>query len=368
MAKICHMTSAHGPEDERIFFKECCSLAAAGHEVYIVVQGKSYVKNGVNIVGVGEPPQKRLQRMTVFAKRIYQKALELDADLYQFHDPELLPYGLKLKKKGKKVIFDSHENTLDQIQEKTWISDVIRKPMYVCFDRFQKHVCKRLDAVISVSPHICEYFAAFHPKVAMVTNYPVYQQLPRDERADRSLLCFAGGISDQWNHETVIRALEQLPETRYVLLGSGDEHYLSSLRELPGWSQVDFRGRIPHEQVGKILGCCGIGVSVLSYNYNAGMHRGTLGNTKIYEQMMAGLPVICTDFDLWSEMVSKYQCGICVSPQNVTQFVQAVRWLLDHPEDAQKMGENGRRAVKEEYNWNTQEKILFALYDDILMS
>lgn len=366
MAKICHMTSAHGPEDERIFFKECRSLVAAGHEVYIVVQGTSYDKDGVHIVGVGEMPDSRLRRMTEFSKRVYEKALELDAQLYHFHDPELLPFARKLKNKGKKVIFDSHENTLDQIREKTWIPGLIRKPLLYCFDRYQRAVCKKLDAVISVSPHICEYFASFHQKVEMITNYPNYRDLPRDENANSAYLCFAGGISEQWNHETVIRGLEKVPQARYELLGSGSEAYLDSLRALPGWNQVDFLGRIPHEQVPEKLCRCGIGVSVLSYNYNAGLHRGTLGNTKIYEQMMAGLPIICTDFELWKEMVERYQCGICVAPQDVEAFTQAVRWLLEHPEQARQMGENGRKAVKEEYNWSRQEKKLLSLYEDIL--
>lgn len=54
MVKVCHMTSAHAPEDERIFFKEGMSLAANGYETYLVARGNSYEKNGVHIVGVGE--------------------------------------------------------------------------------------------------------------------------------------------------------------------------------------------------------------------------------------------------------------------------------------------------------------------------
>ena len=97
MIKVCHMTSAHGPEDVRIFHKECVSLAKAGYDVYLVERGDSYEKNGVHIVGVGQPSGGRLSRMTSFAKKVYQAALALDADIYHFHDPELLPYGLKLK-------------------------------------------------------------------------------------------------------------------------------------------------------------------------------------------------------------------------------------------------------------------------------
>ena len=115
MTKVCHMTSVHPPEDVRIFHKECVSLAEAGYEVYLVERGESCEKNGVHIIGLGDLPKNRLKRMTEGAKKVYEKALELDCDIYHFHDPELLPYGLKLKKKGKKVIFDSHENTLEQI-------------------------------------------------------------------------------------------------------------------------------------------------------------------------------------------------------------------------------------------------------------
>ena len=118
--KVCHMTSAHDPEDIRIFHKECVSLAKNGYDVYLVERGDSYEKNGVHIVGVGTIPDSRLQRMTQGARRVYEAALALDCDIYHFHDPELLPYGVMLKKKGKKVIFDSHENTVEQIMEKEW--------------------------------------------------------------------------------------------------------------------------------------------------------------------------------------------------------------------------------------------------------
>ena len=366
MIRVCHMTSAHAPEDTRIFHKECVSLANAGYEVYLVARGESYEKNGVYIVGVGEASGGRLQRMTEVAHRVYQKALSLDADIYHFHDPELLPYGLKLKKKGKKVIFDSHENTLDQIQEKPWIPNCIRYPMFHIFDWFQKFICRRLDAVISVSPHICEYFETFHPCVAMITNYPDYKESKVSPRIGRNKLCFAGGISAQWNHEPIIRALETMPDVQYVLMGSGNESYINQLSALPGWSQVDYKGKVPHEQVTGILAECAIGMSVLSPSYNSGMKRGTLGNTKIYEQMMAGLPVICTDFELWKEMVHKYECGVCVDPESVDEIAAAIRYLLDNPDEARRMGENGCRAVEEEFNWEAEEKKLLTLYITVL--
>lgn len=365
MVKVCHMTSAHDQEDLRIFTNEGVSLAKAGYEVYEVAHGDSYYKDGVHIVGVGRMPDSRWERMTKGAKKVYKKALELDCDIYHFHDPELLPYGLKLKKAGKKVIFDSHENTVEQIQEKEWIPGIVRKPMYVLFDWYQKYVCRKLDAVVSVTPHICDYFRAINPNTYMITNYPIVQPLRENTERVPGSICFAGGISSQWNHDNIIRAIESIDGCRYVLCGNGGDLYFESLKVLPGWDKVDYRGKLPHEVINGILTSCQIGLSVLSYNRNTGLKTGTMGNTKIFEEMMAGLPVICTDFDLWKEFVERYQCGICVNPGSIEEIKGAIQYLMDHPEEAKRMGENGRRAVEEEFNWGVEEKKLLRLYADV---
>ena len=61
---------------------------------------------------------------------------------------------------------------------------------------------------------------------------------------------------------------------------------------------------------------------------------------------------------------------LIMAPEGViptaAQIADAIRYLLEHPEEARQMGENGRRAVKEEFNWGGEEKKLLALYEDIL--
>ena len=366
MTKVCHMTSAHAPEDVRIFHKECASLAKAGYDVYLVERGDSYEKNGVRIVGVGQPSGGRLSRMTSFSKKVYEAALSIDADIYHFHDPELLPYGLKLKRKGKRVIFDSHEHTAEAILEKTWLPAPVRNSVHWLYSRYQASVCRKLDAVVSVTPNIVRYFQAIQPRTVQVANFPYYQEagaLP-DPQARR--MVFAGGISAQWNHHRIIQALEQLPDCRYCLCGPIDDGYFQSLQALPAWPQVDFLGKIPHGQVANEMSRCSVGLALLTPGRNTDWQNGTMGNTKIFEEMMAGLPVVCTDFVLWREFVARYHCGICVDPENVDAIAGAIRYLLDHPKEAKQMGENGRRAVKEEFNWGVEEQKLLALYEDIL--
>lgn len=366
MKKICHITSAHGPEDVRIFHKECVSLARAGYEVYLVQRGESYEKEGVHLIGFGKPSSNRLGRMLFAARRAYLAALAVDADVYHFHDPELLPYGLKLKRRGKKVIFDSHEDTLESILEKSWIPAPLRKAVYLWFKGQQEEVCRRIDAVVAVTPHMVDFFRSINPRTVQVANFPILDDSPAPPDAASKTLVFAGGISRQWNHHTIIEALERLPDCRYRLCGPAEADYLRELEALPAWGQTEYLGKVPHEEVPALLAKSSLGMAVPSYCRNSDWKNGTMGNTKIFEEMMAGLPVVCTDFVRWREFVERWHCGICVDPANPDAIAGAIRYLLDHPEEARRMGENGRRAVKEEFNWGVEEKKLLALYEEIL--
>lgn len=179
------MTSAHGVEDVRIFHKECVSLAQAGYEVYLVERGESYDKNGVHIVGVGEMPGGRLKRMTEGAKRVYEAALALDCDIYHFHDPELLPYGLKLKKRGKKVIFDSHELYRMQIAIKSYLPRIVRKLISKLYRVYENHCLPRLDAVVFPC-QIGGKFPLPGKRKVLINNVP---------RLDEFYSCFDANIS-----------------------------------------------------------------------------------------------------------------------------------------------------------------------------
>ena len=123
MIKVCHITSAHGEEDVRIFHKECVSLAKNGYEVYLVQRGESYEKNGVKLAGFGEVPSGRIKRILLASRIAHKKALEIDAHLYHSHDPDLLPYGEKPANIRKHLILHDleilirHRITLDHPED-----------------------------------------------------------------------------------------------------------------------------------------------------------------------------------------------------------------------------------------------------------
>ena len=87
---------------------------------------------------------------------------------------------------------------------------------------------------------------------------------------------------------------------------------------------------------------------------------------KVFEYLSMGVPVILSKSDFNCRMVEKYQFGVCVDPENTDEIAEAIRYLIDHPDDARRMGENGRKAIRGGFNWGVEEKKLLGLYEDIM--
>lgn len=364
--KVCHMTSAHMPEGTRIFHKECMSLAAMGYEVYLIEKGNTYEKNGVHIVGIGNIGKSRYERFTKATKLIYREAIRIDADLYHFHDPELMLCAMQLKKKGKKVIFDSHEDTAHAITGKKWIPRMLRPFVYKAYSFYQGMICRRIDAIVTVTPHLVDYFKKYNHEVVQIANYPNFTEKYIQPKFETKQVVFAGGINKQWNHKVIMEAVKTIEGCRYLLCGWGSDEYLEELKADCCWKFVDFKGKIPFKEVAEELSNAFAGMALLEPSANTNGMQGTMGNTKIFEEMMAGLPVICTNFVLWKEFIDKYDCGFCVNPKSVKDICAAIRYLYENPDRAREMGLNGRRAIKQEFNWQNEKNKLAALYERIL--
>jgi len=365
--KICHLTSVHSRYDARIFQKQCLSLAKSGYSVYLIVADGNgdEIKDGIHIYDVGKPSA-RLKRMTKTTQAIYNKAIELNADIYHLHDPELLPCGLKLKKRKKKVIFDSHEDVPRQItSSKAYIPFFVRKIISILYSRYEKRVLKKLDAVISVSPDIVERLQKANHNVVMITNYPIINEIIENTETPENAICFAGLISPLWRHIDILEALSFLDDVAYNLAGPADAKYLKKLQKNSSWKHVNFVGRLPRNEVFDFIRASAVGMALCDYVEEVGYNVGTLGNTKLFEYMQAGVPIICTDFILWKQIIDEEKCGICVNPNNVKNIVDAIEYILSNSEKAKEMGKAGQNAVKEKYNWSTQEKILLDLYQNL---
>lgn len=369
MTKVCHMTSAHPPEDVRIFHKECVSLAKAGYDVYLVERGESYEKNGVHIVGVGQPSRGRLSRMTSFAKKVYEAALALDADIYHFHDPELLPYGLKLKRMGKKVIFDSHEKYTDLIQDKPYLPRWSMGLIAWAYGAYERFILRRIDGLVFPSlKNGKNPFTGMCSHIAIVDNVPKLEELydyydPSLSKYDHSI-CYIGSLTYSRGITHMVRAAAAADCTAYLGGLFAPPEYQAEVESLPEFANAKYLGKLDRPQVLETLQRCQIGVATIR-NIGQYYQYDNLA-TKVYEYMSLGLPTVLSDSPYNQKIIEKFQFGICVDPENVEKIAAAIRYLLENPEEAKRMGENGRRAVKEEFNWGVEEKKLLALYEDIL--
>lgn len=163
--------------------------------------------------------------------------------------------------------------------------------------------------------------------------------------------------------DNVINALSGTEGTRLIIAGKPvSKQYFEMLNRQTGWNKVHYVGKVTHDQVKSIYATALVGIVCLGYVPNVGYKVGTLGVLKLFEYMHAGLAVICTDFNLWKEIVEKEKCGLCVNPYDIEAIAKAIQYLVDNPDIAKEMGHNGRKAVEREYNWATQEKILVELY------
>lgn len=368
MTKVCHLTSAHSRYDVRIFEKECVSLEKNSYDVFLIVNDNDFNENksGVKIFSTGCLPKSRLDRIINSPRHILSIAKSIDADIYHLHDPELLLIALLLKRMGKIVIFDAHEDTSEQIMDKEWIPYVFRKLVSISYNLFSKGVLKRVDGVVTVTPQLVDKFSSFSNTI-MVTNYPIIDEFKGFdylENFNNPEICFAGGISEQWRHKEIITAIEKIDNITYVLAGDSNSTYFEQLKELPGWKKVTYLGNVSHKTVEEVQKKAVAGMAVNFASQIKG--KGTLGNTKLFEYMAAGIPVICTNYSLWSEIIDRYKCGITVNPDSISEIEMAIRFIVDNPNFAKIMGLNGRKAVEERFSWASEEKKLVDFYSELL--
>ena len=137
------------------------------------------------------------------------------------------------------------------------------------------------------------------------------------------------------------------------------------VREMPEFSNVNYLGHVPNTQIPEIMSSCSIGANTL-LNIGQYHHIDTFG-VKVFEYMSMGLPVLLPNYPYMRKMVEKYKFGVLVEPEDILSISSAINYLCDSPDTAKELGENGRAAIEEEFNWQTQESKLLELYDSILM-
>lgn len=366
--RICHITSAHNSNDIRIFQKECRSLAGVDDfDVFLVAKGDSRIEKGVQVKGVGNSGG-RLKRMLFFARKVYKAAISINADIYHFHDPELLPYAKKLKKKGKIVFFDSHENTYEQIMIREYIPTTLRRTIGKLYYKYETSVCKKIDGVIFPCPVNGKHpFDGRATRCIYINNYPIIQSSIAEKKWKWDIkICYVGSLSEPRGVTTLLEAYKRINKrTDLILAGKFEtEEYKQTLLEEGLLEKVDYRGVCNSEEVKQIYEEASVGLSTL---HNVGQYPklGTFP-TKVYEYMANGLAVIVSEYPYSQKMMAEEKIGKCVDPANINSIASAIEYMLENRDMAQRMGEIGKRLSIEKYNWDNEFFKLKELYDEVI--
>lgn len=367
--KICHITTVHDSDDIRIFHKECVSLAKEpDFDVYLIAPGQSRKESNVHVVGIGDRPSSRLKRAIYFSKKAYKMAIGLDCNLYHFHDPELFRVAVKLKKAGKYVVFDSHEDTRKQIELKTYIPSIIRSTVARIYSLLQNKIIKVIDGV--VFPTLVDGktpFDTIAKRLIIVDNLPIlaeFKDVCLSPHPVYDIVCTGSLTSDRGIKE-MLNAARQTNST-VCLAGKFSPPEFKCELEKNGLldKNVDFRGYCGRDDIIDILRHSRI---VLSNIHDVGQYSHIENlPTKVYEAMAIGLPVVISNFSYTVALNDEINFAITVEPDNVAQIVEAVKYLKRDNEARRRLGKNGRRYIESKCNWELEVKKIVNMYHDIL--
>lgn len=322
---------------------------------------------GFKIIDIG-PRMQRLRRMSLGAWLMIRAVAKARPKIAHFHDPELLPWAVFLRLFSIKVVYDIHEDYPEAVAQNYRLPAIARKCLPPVVRVVEWVGAKLINGIVTVTPTIAMRFPS--GKTVMVRNFPMVNEfhgpgsLSMSDRPHE--VAYIGTITLNRNILGMISAVELAGESGAVLRLAG--HFTvgsdeAAARAQPGWERVKFDGWVTRQQVADILTSARAGLVVLK----PVEHEMLTYPIKLFEYMAAGVPVISSDFPLWREIVENSGCGLLVDPLNSQAIAEAINWIIANPDNAQIMGDNGRRAVMKNFNWESEVETLLELYERLGM-
>lgn len=370
--RVVHITTVHNPHDPRIYYKQCLSAQKGGFETYLVARAarpKLAENDGVTHIQLKKRTS-RLKRMIFGAWEAYRKAKKLRADIYVFHDPELMWIGALLKKKDNIVIYDIHEDYVTSMLQKPYLA----KPFRIFFAKTYRFIETILTRKMELS--LAEkYYAQFYPDGKTILNYPLlnegFLQIARSKQPIVDKLLYTGNVTLERGAHIHAR-LPQIDEKITVqFVGKCASDIADEMKSIAG----EHAERLKFEGIDEFVLKEKIEDYYINENWLAGIaifpatdHYMKKELTKFFEYMNAGLPIICSNFPTWKAFIDQYECGITVDPNDDEQIKDAIETLRNDPQLARRLGENGRRAVANELNWQKEESKLLVWYNELIQN
>jgi glycosyltransferase involved in cell wall biosynthesis len=380
MARIAVITSVHRPFDQRIFYKECRSLARAGHQVTLIAPAdfEDQEREGVQVLGIPQP-RSRWGRPTTWL-RLVTRVLRQKPDLVHFHDPELLlivPILRLTLGRRLRIVYDVHEYFVDSIAHKVWIPPRLRPAAAWLASSLERMLGRSVDGLVFVVEEQAPLYARWRATQVVVHNYPQQAAFAdpapvADLAPDRFRLIYVGSLFARRGIMTMLEALAQVvpqaPETLLILGGAYEsdafQAQVEAFIEQHGLgANVTALGWVDYDRLKDYLVSADVawlpGLRVKQYQ-----RRGI--STKLLECMLMGLPIVSSDHPHRRLFIDEARCGFSVTADDPAAHAGAILALYRNPDRRRAMGARGRQLVLERYTWETEEPILLAFYGQLL--
>lgn len=365
MARVVHVTTVHPRMDNRIMRRECSSLRDSGNDVHLVVADGvgNDVVDGITVSDI-DRAKSRLERMIKLPFRAMAAAWALQPAVIHFHDPELLPAAVWMRIRGAKVVYDAHEDLPRSIMSKEWINIGIRRVVSMIAELVENFCANRMSAIVAATPIIADRFKGGKPIVETVCNYPDLSQapVPMREHAEPATFVYVGALSVHRGLKEMVEAVH-IADARLIIAGPFETpEQQAEISAMPGWTNVEYLGVIPHADVWTVLQRARAGLLFLHpvRNYIDSLP------TKMYEYMAIELPVLGSDYVGWPDTIKENDIGLTCDPLDPQAIAALMRRIIDDPEAAEAMGQRGREVVMAKYRWENEAAKLVALYDRLL--
>ena len=369
LGKVVVVSTVHKRFDTRIFVKQCRSLVRAGYSVsYLVSDGQGdALVDDVQIIDLGQS-RARAWRMAFVLLKLGNILCKHNADVYHLHDPELLLVLPLLLLRGRRVVFDFHEDVPEQIRRKPYLPAFLRLPISLAFYALQKICARHLSALIGATPHITAQFSKINPLSVTIHNYPdlsEFRASPVKSQIGAVLpICYVGALSRSRGILELVQAMEYVrPNIKLLLGGEFDSpQFRARVEAEPGWNRVEYLSILSRDAVVRVYRQSIVGMVTLlpEPGYVISLP------VKMFEYMAAGLPIIASNFEYWEQFVSQEGTGMSVDPTQPQEIAEAINSLTAYPEKAIEMGALGARLVRAKYTWSAEANKLIDLYSEIL--
>jgi glycosyltransferase involved in cell wall biosynthesis len=389
--------------DSRVL-REARTLLEAGAEVIVFLYGAgpaSHIHQGIRtvVVDLSSPripsrynrffnqsirrsfPDKILEKffflfLTLrYYRRTFRAVSRHRVDIVHCHDFETLPVGYRLKKRltGLKLVYDSHE---------LWMKSQVfsgSAGRFAAFflTRWEARLIQWCDRVITVNGSIADYLRRRYrirlPEV--LANYPLPVDFSGDENHLRTLLgkesgqkivLYQGALIPGRGIEHLLRSFPQVDrQVVLVLMGYGQiENYRSLVARLSLRSRVFiFPPRRPGELLTYTRGA-DLGVSLTQ---NTSLNHYLSSPNKMWEYLMAGVPVLLSDFPEMRALAVGRGVGRVVDPSNLGDIARGINWFFHSENREEYLGMRRRCRIlsRKEFNWSREGEKLVGLYSDL---